>query len=173
MKGALLLFLILLNVCAADLPTEIEYKNGKKFGITSYEKWSSDRVVVKYDTGRSGTVFFHHLIPSQADYLKQVAKEFSSMQESARRQRNEAEGARLNAEYEEEKAEKKRQKQFKRNISEGAIARGMSDSQVRESWGAPIKINASAGGYGRHEQWVYSKHYVYFENGIMTSWQRK
>lgn len=49
---------------------------------------------------------------------------------------------------------------------------GMTEEQVILSWGRPKRINESVGRWGRHEQWVYSDStYIYFENGILTSWQ--
>jgi hypothetical protein len=50
---------------------------------------------------------------------------------------------------------------------------GMTDKMARESWGNPNEINRSVGSWGVHEQWVYKKKdtYLYFENGLLTSWQ--
>ena len=51
------------------------------------------------------------------------------------------------------------------------IQRGMTAEQVRAAWGKPQRNNESVGAWGTHEQWVYGDTYVYFENGLMTSWQ--
>lgn len=48
---------------------------------------------------------------------------------------------------------------------------GMKDEMTRFSLGEPIKINSSVGSWGIHEQWVYKDLYLYFENGILTSYQ--
>lgn len=58
-------------------------------------------------------------------------------------------------------------------ISEGKIWIGMTDKMARESWGDPDENNRSVGSWGVHEQWIYERYntYVYFENGILTSWQ--
>ena len=56
---------------------------------------------------------------------------------------------------------------------------GMKKEDTRASWGHPHTINRSVGQYGIHEQWVYCKYgdcisgatYVYFDDGILTSWQ--
>lgn len=58
-------------------------------------------------------------------------------------------------------------------IIEGAVQMGMTDEQVRMSVGRPRSMNQSVGGWGVHEQWVYDWAYIYFDNGIVTSWQRK
>lgn len=48
---------------------------------------------------------------------------------------------------------------------------GMTDKMARESWGNPKEINRSVGSWGIHEQWIYNNTYLYFENGLLTSWQ--
>lgn len=48
---------------------------------------------------------------------------------------------------------------------------GMTDDMARESIGHPDKVNRSTYSSGTHEQWVYETKYLYFENGILTSWQ--
>ena len=57
-------------------------------------------------------------------------------------------------------------------ISKGQVRIGMTDEQVRASWGSPDDVNRDVGIWGIHEQWVYPRgKYLYFENGIMTSFQ--
>ena len=64
-------------------------------------------------------------------------------------------------------------------ISQGTIIRGMTISEVIASWGRPYKINESVGSWGVHEQWCYGywyygwvpTYFLYFENGILDSWQ--
>jgi len=58
-------------------------------------------------------------------------------------------------------------------IAQGKVAIGMSEAEVRTSWGNPGDVNRSVGSWGVHEQWVYAGRYayLYFENGILTSWQ--
>ncbi len=55
----------------------------------------------------------------------------------------------------------------------GMIWLGMTDEMARLSKGSPTKINRTVGSWGVHEQWVYDNQdtYLYFENGILTSWQ--
>ena len=48
---------------------------------------------------------------------------------------------------------------------------GMTDEMAIESLGRPQENNRTVGSWGVHEQWVYRNLYVYFENGILTSWQ--
>lgn len=48
---------------------------------------------------------------------------------------------------------------------------GMSKEQVLLSWRKPRKINRTVGTWGVHEQWVYSSQYLYFKDGLLTSFQ--
>lgn len=51
---------------------------------------------------------------------------------------------------------------------------GMSEIEVMAStWGYPKHINKTTTKYGKSEQWVYDKGYIYFENGIVTAIQEK
>ena len=56
-------------------------------------------------------------------------------------------------------------------IIEKKISIGMTPEQTTLSWGKPKRVNESVGSYGRHEQWIYGHTYVYFQNGVLTSWQ--
>ena len=48
---------------------------------------------------------------------------------------------------------------------------GMTSEMARLSIGKPNDINQTVGDWGIHEQWVYEKRYLYFENGVLKSWQ--
>lgn len=50
---------------------------------------------------------------------------------------------------------------------------GMTYDEVKASlWGEPIDINRTVTVYGSYEQWVYGNgQYLYFEDGILTSFQ--
>jgi len=58
-------------------------------------------------------------------------------------------------------------------ILSGKIWIGMTDEMAIESLGRPQENNRTIGSWGVHEQWVYRNGdlFVYFENGILTSWQ--
>jgi len=61
------------------------------------------------------------------------------------------------------------------------IRLGMTDDAVIEAWGRPARISRSVGSWGVREQWRYGMYgiatgasnfqYLYFQNGILTSWQ--
>jgi len=56
---------------------------------------------------------------------------------------------------------------------------GMTVEQARAKFGYPWSNNRTVGSWGTYEQWVYRNMlaepgdvcYLYFENGILTSWQ--
>jgi hypothetical protein len=56
-------------------------------------------------------------------------------------------------------------------ISQKKIMIGMTSQQVLRAWGRPEKINETHGARYHHEQWVYAANYLYFDNGILTTWQ--
>lgn len=78
-------------------------------------------------------------------------------------------------------------------ISSGEVLIGMTTEQVVASRGRPLDINRTTGKWGIHEQWVYvgveanprmqmsrreslldhKYGYIYFENGVVTSWQSR
>ena len=59
------------------------------------------------------------------------------------------------------------------SMEHGSYVAGMSPEQVRLSIGPPDSINKSGGINGNREQWVYPgrKTYLYFEEGLLTTWQ--
>lgn len=60
----------------------------------------------------------------------------------------------------------------KEAILKGHIIIGMSSNGARAAWGNPERINRSGNASGVSEQWVYGDNfYVYFEDGVLTSWQ--
>jgi hypothetical protein len=63
-----------------------------------------------------------------------------------------------------------------RTIAERKIRIGLTAEQAVAAWGRPDHINRTATAYGLHEQWVYehgdySTLYLYFDDGVLTSWQ--
>jgi hypothetical protein len=62
------------------------------------------------------------------------------------------------------------------DILAGNIRVGFTPEQVMLCWGKPDHINTTRTLVGVHEQWVYGenpfpKSYVYFENGLVKSWE--
>lgn len=78
--------------------------------------------------------------------------------------------ARVNAELE-------HQRQVVSSSPPCDLVLGMTEGRVLDCLGAPNHVNRSVGSWGVHEQWVYGSYtwyssltYLYFENGILTSW---
>ncbi|MBA7714289.1 hypothetical protein ES703_123307 [subsurface metagenome] len=83
--------------------------------------------------------------------------------------------------------------EIKEAILNGRVILGMTIKQVLASRGRPLDINRTTRESGTHEQWVYvgveintrmrmsrketlldhEFGYIYFENGIVTSWQSR
>jgi len=62
------------------------------------------------------------------------------------------------------------------DILRGYIRQGFSKDQAVLAWGPPDHVNTTRTLVGVHEQWVYGeapfpKSYVYFENGLVKSWE--
>jgi len=62
------------------------------------------------------------------------------------------------------------------DVLRGFIRQGFTREQVVLSWGKPDHVNTTRTLVGIHEQWVYGeppfpKSYVYFENGLVKSWE--
>lgn len=59
-------------------------------------------------------------------------------------------------------------------IADKKVFLGMTEEQVKTSWGWPASTHASVGRWGKREQWVFGESpasYLYFDNGKLSSWQ--
>lgn len=66
---------------------------------------------------------------------------------------------------------KKLPPQIEKAILDRKVQIGMTDEQVKLSWGNPRTINRTVMVNHVSEQWVYGSTYLYFDNGVLTSWQ--
>ncbi|MFH1226725.1 MAG: hypothetical protein V1701_02325 [Planctomycetota bacterium] len=62
------------------------------------------------------------------------------------------------------------------SVLDEKIVIGMTKDEVFYSWPGLHKISETVGGWGVHEQWIKGSiddpyYYLYFENGVLTSWQ--
>ena len=59
-------------------------------------------------------------------------------------------------------------------VKQHQIMIGMSEEDLKKSWGYPDHINETVTENGKREQWVYisesGRNYVYVENGVITAW---
>ena len=64
------------------------------------------------------------------------------------------------------------QKRIQQAMAVGAVTAGMSAAQVRQVWGAPVRINKTVSAGGVSEQWVYSNgQYLYLTHGLVSAMQ--
>jgi len=116
----------------------------------------------------------------QAHREEQAQFELHIRQQAEERAKKEAEQVELNerlARYRQEEAVARQ----KASDAWATIRLGMSDTQVGEMLVGWIRsVNRSVGSWGVHEQWVYKPYgdelisawkYLYFENGVLVSFQ--
>jgi len=60
---------------------------------------------------------------------------------------------------------------IQRLVIEGKIKIEMTREQVMTAWGKPDQINHSEGDWKIYEQWIYGSTFLYFERGILKSYQ--
>ena len=97
---------------------------------------------------------------------KQEQKELERLEYENKLKLKKAEYAKLEKEY----IKKYGQKTYKK-LKEGNYWIGMNREMATISLGSPKDINRTVGSWGVHEQWVYERRYLYFENGKLTSYQ--
>lgn len=62
-------------------------------------------------------------------------------------------------------------RQYCEAIVKHKVMTGMNPEQVRAAWGRPEHINRTVIPGRTTEQWVYGDTYLYFDDGLLTSWQ--
>ena len=60
--------------------------------------------------------------------------------------------------------------QVGKQIYQHKVWKGISAEMARDSWGQPKKINRMFVDQGTEEEWIYSKKWLYFKNGVLTDW---
>lgn len=60
---------------------------------------------------------------------------------------------------------------FKDTVVNKKICIGMTKEEVLLSWDRPKDIHRTVTANSTHEQWIYGKQYLYFDNEILTTWQ--
>ncbi len=50
------------------------------------------------------------------------------------------------------------------------IWKGVSSDMARDSWGKPVQINRMYVDQSVDEEWIYSKKYLYFRDGVLIEW---
>jgi hypothetical protein len=146
---------------------------------------SKDRYKISFDARPGWTMKINVLRLEEYKALLTAQRQARLKAEQTRIQ---AEQARLKAEQEQKKAKEKAQAEAlaKRRVElttryqsqaivDKIIAKqiwlGMTAQMARDSRGVPSSINKTVNASGVHEQWVYYNTYLYFDNGVLTSWQ--
>ena len=62
-------------------------------------------------------------------------------------------------------------RQYCEAIVKGKVMAGMNPDQVRAAWGRPDRINRTEVPGHATEEWVYGYTYLYFDDGVVTTWQ--
>jgi ATPase subunit of ABC transporter with duplicated ATPase domains len=62
--------------------------------------------------------------------------------------------------------------EYREAILAKKVGLGMSADDVIASWGKPDHVNTTVTAFGKHEQWVYGSTYLYFEEGVLASYQQ-
>jgi hypothetical protein len=62
-------------------------------------------------------------------------------------------------------------RQYCEAIVNGKVMAGMNPEQVRAAWEPPERINRTVTPGHTAEEWVYGYTHLYFDNGVVTSWQ--
>lgn len=181
MKRVLCSFLFtVLSAFAAD----VTLKDGTLLKNVKVVSYAESAVVLKWEGG-AGSVPYenwpegkpaHAPKPRPIDHAliaKQRAK--AEADREARRVSLDAASERLRIAYEKEKAERQRREEIEDAMRYKKIIIGMTEQEVKQSWGDPDKINVSGNAAGRTEQWVYyrgkwDREYVYLTNGVLTAY---
>ncbi|MDZ7634258.1 MAG: hypothetical protein U5L72_07395 [Bacteroidales bacterium] len=50
------------------------------------------------------------------------------------------------------------------------VWKGITSDMARDSWGKPVQINRMFVDQSVDEEWIYSKKYLYFRDGILIEW---
>ena len=65
------------------------------------------------------------------------------------------------------------EKNEKSDRKKRGVSLGMSQQEVLDSkWGRPRSVNRTISAQGTHEQWVYGRNYLYFEDGVLMTIQK-
>lgn len=104
---------------------------------------------------------------------REIEAETKAFQKELSRQA--AEALAIQQQIARERAQRLRRKYVNQVIAQNIIDRqiwvGMTEAMARDSRGEPSRVNRSGTAAGISEQWIYGNHYLYFDNGILTSWQ--
>lgn len=110
---------------------------------------------------------------SQLEYLKYLERMRIAEDEERKREIEKEKEEKLQQAYLKRlnKFTKKYGKEVGKKVADKKIWIGMTKDMCIDSWSEPRDRNRSVGTWGVHEQWIYYNTYLYFEDGVLTSWQ--
>jgi hypothetical protein len=128
--------------------------------------------------------YLSELYLDETEQIKIFKEELLKINEEFRLRKEKDEAGKKRLENEMETAiQKQKEIEYRQNILrqfgketgqkllEGYYWIGMTAKMAKISLGEPRSINRTVGSWGVHEQWVYYSLYLYFEDGIVTSYQ--
>lgn len=150
------------------LPSEIKLTNGVTLHNASVEKWQTDRVTIRHQGGIA-PIFYIHIVPEQRKLFEARKVEGIAATKTLQQLKDNQAGQAT--------ATEQRAADLRTRVAEAirkkSLIVGMTKDEAIQSWGRPIKTNDSGGSYGSHDQWIYESHYIYFQDGVLTSWQTR
>jgi len=108
--------------------------------------------------GDEGFIFRHHAVIDQTQTIPQQ----TNVQVSGNQQRTNR------FSY----LENKYGSSIAARLDERKIWRGMTAEMVRDSWGAPEKIDREISGNTLKEEWIYRNTLLYLENNTLRDWRQ-
>jgi hypothetical protein len=128
--------------------------------------WAPAGTVVK--AINAGVLVSYEQVEKDRQDRGQIEKE----QQTAKTRAEAAAAAKQNADRIQQIKAKRWPAHIEQAVLKGHIMIGMSEEQVRMAWGRPDKINRTVTINRTSEQWMYgSSNYLYFDNGVLTSYQ--
>ena len=55
-------------------------------------------------------------------------------------------------------------------IYQHKVWKGITSEMARDSWGKPVQINRMYVDTSVDEEWIYTKSYLYFRDGVLIEW---
>ena len=150
------------------LPTEVKLTNGATLRRVSVVRWQKDTVVLKH-VGGVDPIRYVNIAPEQRLIFEAHRAEGLAADEAKKG----AVRKEVNARQAADSALAANKQRIRDAIAAKTLVVGMTREEAIESWGKPGKVNSSGGAYGSREQWIYERNYVYFDGGILASWQSR
>lgn len=162
---------------APVMPPEVTLTTGRVLRKVEVIRWEKDRVVLKYSGGVDPIAFslIKSITPEQLAELKAQGMERANIAAETKKLAAQVDAMKGELQRAREESDKRMGEAREAASRNGRLMEGQNYEQVRLALGTgPSRSNDYAS--GREEQRIYELQqetfYVYFSNGIVTSWQR-